>query len=272
MWQQHQTVIYKLGHTPLPSNIKMMAFDYDGTLHISDRCEKYPVTSFIWAYDKIPEYFQMISQLGYIIVIFSNRSNAHFNIKEVKYRLECIMRECQVPISIFLSTAKDNFRKPNTGMLELFKSLYNINTIEGIFCGDAAGETSNNPAHKWNDSDINFAINAKLTFVEPHMIFGRFPNQNIPNSKCLVTVGVYLPFKEGEDYILNNIRYIGTSTYNPKLDYQIVIGQHPKYKDRIMPVDYTILWYPKLDGEHHDKHFSEKFEFFKDNEIFIRMN
>lgn len=264
--------MYKLGHKTLSPTIKLMAFDYDSTLHISDKCEKYPLTTYVWAYDKIPEYFKMVHEQGYTIVIFSNRANTYYNIKEIKNRLENIIQECQVPISIFLSTAKDEYRKPQIGMLELFKSIYNINQLEGIFCGDAAGENSNHLAHRWSDSDLKFANNAGLIFVEPHHIFGLFPNQNIPDIKCLVTVGLYMPYKEGEDYIINNIRYIAVTEYNPKIEYQIVIGYHPTYKERKMPVDYLILWYPKLDGVHYDKHFSNTFEPFKSIEKYIRMN
>lgn len=271
MWQEYETVVYKLGHHNLASKIKFMGFDYDNTLHISDRCETYVTNKYVWAYDKIPEYFQKLHQNNYIIAIFSNRSSK-YGLTALKKRLEELEKECQVPISIFLSTAYNQYRKPNIGMLELFKHLTNVKEINGYFCGDAAGENSDHPAHRKSDSDIGFAKNANLLFCESHKIFDRFPNQIIPSCRCLVTVGVYHPFRVKEDYVINNIRYICTEEYNPKLDYQIVSGQHPKFSDRKMPVESVILWYPKLDGEHHDKNFSQNFEPFYIGENYIRMN
>lgn len=67
---------------------------------------------------------------------------------------------------VFVALGEDQYRKPNTGMWQLFTHLVGpIALQESFYCGDATGTQS------WSDVDLRFAEAIGLPFKTPEQVF-----------------------------------------------------------------------------------------------------
>ena len=138
-------------------NLPICAFDFDDTL------VKLHETTIL------PNVLDILSSLivTHDIVIFSNQMGISKNKtthEEVQSRFK-IFLESIPNISIFYSTNDDMYRKPMTGMYDLFRSMIDHQCVE-YFCGDAAGRKTD-----FSISDLYFANNCKIQFKSPEEIF-----------------------------------------------------------------------------------------------------
>ncbi|KAK9455356.1 polynucleotide kinase 3 phosphatase-domain-containing protein, partial [Dipodascopsis uninucleata] len=111
---------------------------------------------------------------------------------QFKQKLEEILQALELPCYVIAATGKDEFRKPNSGMWNMIRSVHEIHhqlhgaassteksermdnhgvhieldTQNSIFVGDAAGRKSD-----FSDSDIMFAKNLNIQFVTPEEYF-----------------------------------------------------------------------------------------------------
>ena len=96
---------------------------------------------------------------------FKNKIDKIFN-EELKY-----------PFAVLFAKEKDYYRKPCTGMVELFKTEFNENMEldlnECIYVGDAAGRKKSKTYKRndFSDSDYKFAINCQFKFFTPEEFF-----------------------------------------------------------------------------------------------------
>ena len=81
-----------------------------------------------------------------------------------------------VPIRIFAAFSKtDKYRKPNSGMFDLVRSLYRekgyeIDMTKSVYVGDAAGRLAMGGRRKdHGDTDYKLALNVGLKFVTPEV-------------------------------------------------------------------------------------------------------
>jgi len=109
---------------------------------------------------------------GYNIIIFSNQlwvSKGTKTNKEIQTKFNDLISLVKVPITVFYSTKRDEYRKPYIGMFELcsklFCQIHNTFTIE-FYCGDAAGRIND-----FSTSDLYFANNSNLLFKTPEEVF-----------------------------------------------------------------------------------------------------
>lgn len=148
---------------------KIAAFDLDGTLI---KTELNLNKKWEWIYPSIPIYMKKLYESGWNIVIFTNRKDAGNSPTKQQLlinRLTDIARTLDVPIDIFASIKDDKYRKPGTGMWDLYVSLRGKKV--GYFIGDAEGSDSPVEAYRWSDSDKQFAKNTGLIFTRPSDIF-----------------------------------------------------------------------------------------------------
>ncbi|CAK9042881.1 unnamed protein product [Durusdinium trenchii] len=120
--------------------VKVAAFDFDKTLYFGGPSWK--LTS-----AQIPKRLQQLQQFGYTVVIFSNQQGPGRQTSSERMQLEVakllsnfedFYDFVRVDLQIFVSTARgdigDPFRKPNTGMWKLFRSLcFHLNDLAKVF-------------------------------------------------------------------------------------------------------------------------------------------
>lgn len=212
MWQQYESCHYLLpdSHVKI-EKAKIASFDLDSTLIYSNKGEKYASSTdgWIFAWENVVELLTQYHEDGWTIVIFSNRRGSPWGIKAIENRILKIRDIIKVPFYTFFAVRKDNYRKPEIGMFNLFIHLLGITQIEdGFYCGDAAGETSTFKWNTWQDSDLNFAKNTQLRFVEPQNVFKNFEVPTIsPETRLIITIGqIGSGWDENMQYVGNKIQ------------------------------------------------------------------
>jgi len=144
---------------------KLACFDLDHTLIKPIGNRKLPKDSEDYEYIKnVREELIKLQNNNYHIIIFSNQSGS--KLQQVITKVQNIFLELlsvnNLKISIFIATKDDYYRKPHTGMFDLFLQLNNldINDLEKIFyCGDAAGRKKD-----FACSDYAFSFNLSLKY------------------------------------------------------------------------------------------------------------
>jgi bifunctional polynucleotide phosphatase/kinase len=177
-------LIYKINISP--EKTKIAGFDLDSTLiktksgrvHAKDRDD--------WQFfsDGVVEKLIELSENGYNIVIFTNQSGLgqkEEKRKNFMYKLNNILFQIggNVPVSYFISTGYDQFRKPMVGCFSLLTiELKNIDFEKSFYCGDACGRSAGwswgggiKKKKDFSSSDLFFAKNCGLNFHTPEEMF-----------------------------------------------------------------------------------------------------
>jgi len=187
MFSSKDTCYYKL--VPL-RNLPICAFDFDDTL------VKLHETTIL---PNVLDTLQTLRET-HDIVIFSNQmgiSKGKTSHDEVQSRF----MESFSDISVFYSTEDDMYRKPMTGMYDLFKTMTG-QSME-YFCGDAAGRKGD-----FSISDLYFANNCKIQFKTPEEVFHGQPIDVATKSLkslCLYDDDVWTEGKQTNVHDLSNV-------------------------------------------------------------------
>ena len=161
-FKEYNTVKYINNFNKKNGN-NIACFDLDHTLIKPKSNRKLPKDSEDYVYlknvhNKLLELFDN----NFNIVIFTNQSGSKLN--EVIEKLQSIFLELlPIQMSVYIATKDDYYRKPHTGMFELFISQNNINldNVNNIFyCGDAAGRKFD-----FAFTDVAFAYNISLKYI-----------------------------------------------------------------------------------------------------------
>jgi len=204
MWQRETSVRYRLA--PPTGTRLVAAFDFDSTLIFSDRGEKYANKGWVPAYANTLEYLRLLHADGWNLVIFSNRKGSPVMIAQAQRRADAFSKVLGVPISFFYATALGQYRKPHTGMWDLYRREFNLMAADpnSFYCGDAAGPTAEFELHRWGDDDRQFAANIGLRFFEPHQIFQAFAFPILaPTTRLVIVTGLYTAFQLGMQFELD---------------------------------------------------------------------
>lgn len=161
--------------------LKVAAFDLDSTLITTKSRARFPKSAHDWKLytPRVASMLEELSESGYILVIFTNQagvSNGRINETFVKSRLDGIMNAIKADIGVFVAIGKDNYRKPGTGMWEVFTQLMGgidkIDLKNSFYVGDAAGRKARpGSTADFSDSDLRFSINTGLPFRTPEEYF-----------------------------------------------------------------------------------------------------
>lgn len=196
-WDKYESCVYHIPNDAKasPEGVCYLAgFDLDSTLILSSKGEKYSkgASDWIWAFPNIVGTMAEFRKLGWTIAIFSNRKGSPWGIKAAQSKLDKIMKAFGFEVWVFFATRSDKYRKPNTGMLQLFSHFAGVKQWgQGSFyCGDAAGPKAKSRWDIWSDVDIRLAQAASLTFYEPQERFAEFPTPDIDTkTNLIITVG-----------------------------------------------------------------------------------
>lgn len=169
--------------------VKVAAFDMDSTLITTKTRAKFPKSPGDWRLlnSKIAVNFLKLASEGFTCVIFTNQAgigNGRIDASFIKTRLEGIIAALKTPVCAFVATGKDNFRKPATGMWDLFAHLQGgmdqIDIQNSFYVGDAAGRPARpGCAADFSDSDLRFSINIGLPFRTPEQHFMEKPEEAV---------------------------------------------------------------------------------------------
>ena len=157
VWLQQDTCYYSLMENK--KNAPYILFDYDDTL-----CEKFTsnlldnVKHTLIQLEKTHNICIFTNQMG-----ISKGKNTHQHLRELLK--EFTTGVDNTPIDIFYAINDDNYRKPMTGMYQLFTSLLKPQKVL-YYCGDAGGRKND-----FSIGDLYFSNNCNLVFTTPEKIF-----------------------------------------------------------------------------------------------------
>lgn len=161
--------------------VRVAAFDLDSTLITTKSRAKFPKTAQDWKLysPRVATMLATLAEENHVLVIFTNQagvSNGRINETFIKSRLEGILSAVKVDMGVLVATSKDNYRKPGTGMWDVFVQLLGgidkIDLKNSFYVGDAAGRAARPGAGAdFSDSDLRFSINVGLPFRTPEEYF-----------------------------------------------------------------------------------------------------
>ncbi|KAH8697178.1 putative DNA 3'-phosphatase Tpp1 [Talaromyces proteolyticus] len=165
---------------------RVAAFDFDSTLISTASGNRFArdASDWKWWNNKVPERLKQLNADGYQVIVVSNQKKISLqseikggrteskSLTTFKEKALVVMRQLDIPLSIYAATQYDEYRKPRTGMWKEFLDDYDLDVDsrldleESFFVGDAAGRPTD---HSCVDRD--FASNAGLKFKTPEEFF-----------------------------------------------------------------------------------------------------
>ncbi|OKL58889.1 hypothetical protein UA08_05654 [Talaromyces atroroseus] len=174
------------GQTPAGKRRKVAAFDLDSTLIATASGNRFArdASDWKWWNTKVPEKLKQLNAEGYQVIVLSNQKKISLqnelkggrteskSLTIFKQKAQAVMRQLDIPLSIYAATQYDEYRKPRIGMWKEFLDDYDLD-IDGrldlkecFFVGDAAGRPGD---HSCVDRD--FASNVSIKFHTPEEFF-----------------------------------------------------------------------------------------------------
>jgi DNA polymerase beta len=139
-----------------PNNIA--AFDLDGTIITTKTGDFRKAVDDLVFLQNRKETLQNYLNHNYVVVIFTNQLSRFEAEKQLNFgRITYFLNELNLPVLLFMSLAKDEYRKPEIGMWKKFSTMMQIGSA--FYVGD-------------QETDKSFAEKAKIPFFEPVKAFG----------------------------------------------------------------------------------------------------
>lgn len=218
-WEHIDDSVYALrdaAHAcdPARSLLKIAAFDMDGTLIRPSNGQAHSKTCSDWEWwdPTVKDTLEGLHRDGFQIVVLSNQkgiSVGKVEVETLKSKIGSMLSQLNIPVSFFLASKADVYRKPNRGMWDLVLDMFLasdrtysstevdtlVNWEESFYCGDAAGRFPlkkvakksaspmvSGPHNNYeifvkdhSDTDRGFAFNLSLKFFTPEEFFLKRP-------------------------------------------------------------------------------------------------
>ncbi|KAL3494656.1 polynucleotide kinase 3 phosphatase-domain-containing protein [Aspergillus germanicus] len=179
---------------PSSGKPKIAAFDFDSTLVSTASGNKFPKNADDWKWwnPSVPSKLQSLHSDGYHVAIISNQKAVSLkkekngadmkSLANFKGRVTNVMKQLEIPTSVYAATEDDEFRKPRAGMWRELLDDYDFDVTgvdfsASIFVGDAAGRPNDH-----SSVDRGFAVNAGLPFKTPEEFFLDAPPEPVVES------------------------------------------------------------------------------------------
>jgi bifunctional polynucleotide phosphatase/kinase len=123
----------------------------------------------------VPMKLRELHREGYQIIIFTNQgrlTNATGGeapeAQLFKLKLDAVLKDLDVPLTLYAACANDIYRKPRTGMWDQMLKDFGrrIRIEDSYLVGDAAGRVKDH-----SDSDRHFCMNIGIGFITPEEFF-----------------------------------------------------------------------------------------------------
>ncbi|EHY55952.1 DNA kinase/phosphatase Pnk1 [Exophiala dermatitidis] len=172
--------------------VKIAAFDLDDTLIVPNTGNRWhrTATSWRWWDPSIPGRLRSLYDEGYLVVILSNQGNISLkdnpktlqkdtaSLANLKNQVGAVLRQLDLPVSIYAATGQDHYRKPRTGMWDEMLEDYDLKAEGAVdydksfYVGDAAGRAKTDKRRKdHSTSDRDLAANIGIKFYTPEEYF-----------------------------------------------------------------------------------------------------
>lgn len=164
---------------------RVAAFDLDSTLisTASGNTFARDATDWKWWHATAPTRMKDLNSMGYQIIIMTNQKKISIqkelkagrsdskSLANFKEKVSAIMRQLDIPMSVYAATEDDENRKPRLGMWKEFLDDYDLDADgvdlpNSLFVGDAAGRPKDH-----SSSDRGFAANVGIPFKTPEEFF-----------------------------------------------------------------------------------------------------
>ena len=157
--------VYYINNFSSSNKNAIAGFDIDWTIVKPKSGKKFPKSRNDWVYLYGTKTINKLKEISksHHIVFFSNQSKIK---DEVLDKFNDIILNLKLPISVYVSTKNDYYRKPIIGMWELFTKDIKVNYDKSFYCGDAAGRENDFAA-----TDYMFAHNINVKFLTPEQFF-----------------------------------------------------------------------------------------------------
>ncbi|ORY88717.1 polynucleotide kinase 3 phosphatase-domain-containing protein [Leucosporidium creatinivorum] len=162
---------------------KVLALDLDGTVVVPKTGKKFPEDEFDWKWwdASVPGKLKQMHKDGYSLVLISNQAGKPKQQEAFFRKIPLLGAALDLPLQAFAALGYDQYRKPGTGMWDLFVEDFNegveVDLEQSIYVGDAAGRplrTGHKEDH--SDTDRKMALNVSLPFLTPEEFFFKEPN------------------------------------------------------------------------------------------------
>ncbi|KAF2142341.1 uncharacterized protein K452DRAFT_227012 [Aplosporella prunicola CBS 121167] len=173
---------------------KIAIFDFDSTLITSASGKRFArdASDWKWWHASVATSLHKLHQDGYLIAIVSNQAGISLktNSKSLKTELKrladfkakvtTVLTQLDLPVAIYAATAKDEYRKPRTGMWRQLLEDHSlsapgaVNMERSFFVGDAGGRpasASSGAPKDFSCSDRDFAANVGIKYMTPEEYF-----------------------------------------------------------------------------------------------------
>ena len=217
IYEPNDSVTILTSNKPIESTGRISAFDLDWTL-IRPIYGKFPKDA--EDYEILPGRKEKLQELiydGYNLIVVTNQGwTKKVDQENALQRIINFINELDLPIIVFMAKKKDDYRKPNTDMLNLIQKVFEEPIKEMMYVGDAAGRGSRKGEPvDFSDDDIKWAKNISkvlgwtVPFYTPEEFFPRVAPPVKTGKTMAILMGVpgsgkdtfYHQFLEKKGYI-----------------------------------------------------------------------
>ncbi|KAI4245026.1 MAG: hypothetical protein LQ352_006642 [Teloschistes flavicans] len=171
---------------------KFAAFDFDSTLISTSSGNVFAkdASDWKWWHVSVPSTLKQLHTDGYSIAILSNQGSIGLrndpktvksdqrSLSNFKTKATAVFNQLDIPITLLAASARDQYRKPRTGMWKELLEELDVDVGEGadlqnsFFVGDAGGRAARSGVKADHScSDRNFATNIGIVFKTPEEFF-----------------------------------------------------------------------------------------------------